>query len=49
MSEENVEIIRRAIDAWNRRDMEALNALMPRLVPGSIAVGELTSGTKLMR
>jgi ketosteroid isomerase-like protein len=27
MSEENVEIVRRAIDAWNRRDIEALTAL----------------------
>jgi ketosteroid isomerase-like protein len=27
MSEENVEIIRRAADAWNRRDMEDLLAL----------------------
>jgi ketosteroid isomerase-like protein len=27
MSEENVEIVRRAIDAWNRRDIEDLIAL----------------------
>ena len=27
MSEENVEIVRRAIDAWNRRDIEVLLAL----------------------
>jgi ketosteroid isomerase-like protein len=27
MSEENVEIVRRAIDAWNRRDIEDLLAL----------------------
>jgi ketosteroid isomerase-like protein len=27
MSEENVEILRRAIDAWNRRDIEDLHAL----------------------
>jgi ketosteroid isomerase-like protein len=27
MSEENVEIVRRAIDAWNRRDIEVLIAL----------------------
>jgi ketosteroid isomerase-like protein len=27
MSEENVEIVRRAIDAWNRRDIDALIAL----------------------
>jgi ketosteroid isomerase-like protein len=27
MSEENVEIVRRSIDAWNRRNMEALDAL----------------------
>jgi ketosteroid isomerase-like protein len=27
MSDENVEIIRRAVDAWNRRDMEDLDAL----------------------
>jgi ketosteroid isomerase-like protein len=27
MSEENIEIVRRSIDAWNRRDIEALHAL----------------------
>ena len=27
MSEENVEIVRRGVDAWNRRDIEALTAL----------------------
>jgi ketosteroid isomerase-like protein len=27
MSEENVEIVRRVIDAWNRRDIEDLHAL----------------------
>src|SRR6266545_1580349 len=27
MSEENVEIVRRVIDAWNRRDIEELHAL----------------------
>ena len=27
MSEENVEIVRRAIDAWNRRDIDDLIAL----------------------
>jgi ketosteroid isomerase-like protein len=27
MSEENVEIVRRAADAWSRRDIEALHAL----------------------
>ena len=27
MSEENVEIVRRAIDAWNRRDIEGLLAI----------------------
>ena len=27
MSEENVEIVRRAIDAWNRRDIEDLLGL----------------------
>ena len=27
MSEENVEIVRQAVDAWNRRDIEDLNAL----------------------
>jgi ketosteroid isomerase-like protein len=27
MSEENIEIVRRAVDAWNRRDIEALTAL----------------------
>jgi ketosteroid isomerase-like protein len=27
MSEENVEIVRRSVDAWNRRDIEALHAL----------------------
>ena len=27
MSQENVEIVRRAVDAWNRRDIEGLHAL----------------------
>ena len=27
MSEENVEIVRRAIEAWNRRDLKAVQAL----------------------
>ena len=28
MSEENVEIARRGVDAWNRRDLDAFVALM---------------------
>ena len=27
MSEENVEIVRQVVDAWNRRDIEDLHAL----------------------
>lgn len=27
MSQKNVEIVRQAVDAWNRRDIEDLNAL----------------------
>jgi ketosteroid isomerase-like protein len=46
MSEENIELLRRAVEAYNRRDVEALNAeLDPEVVwrpalPGMVEGGE---------
>jgi hypothetical protein len=46
MSEENVENIRQAVEAFNRRDADAFVARMSRrlgTVPGSIAIGSIVS------
>jgi ketosteroid isomerase-like protein len=45
MSEENVEIVRRVMDAWNRRDLGAAAALVEPEVEVEVSIGSPIDGT----
>jgi ketosteroid isomerase-like protein len=50
MSQENVEIVRRAYDAWGRRDTDALQGMAEHFAPDfvfeSVVTGQVYTGTE---
>ena len=45
MSQENVEIVRRALDAWNNQDFESAMSLVDPAIEVEVAVGSPVDGT----